>query len=711
MLGRIKIRYILPSLFFLLVAAAVLAVSIPAFLNTRHQLTDSASAKLEALLAARKMTLSGYLRSISEDAALLSDGFAMRTALKDFSAAYHQSGSGQELHRAYVSDNPFPAGQKHKLDQAGDGSAYSAVHARYHPWLRRYVDDRGYYDVFLIDRTGEVVYTTFKEADFATNLATGPWRDTDIAQLFRRVVSGGEKLVFSDFHAYSPSNNDPASFMASAIHDDDGQIIGALAFQMPVDRINQVMQVAAGMGETGETYLVGDDLLMRSNSRFSTDSTILKTKVESQTVRDALAGLSGLKLTEDYRGIPVYSAYTPLTFMGTQWAVLAEIDQSEIEVPVKYTAWVMMLIGVVVGVVATLAGGMAARSLTRPIGALTSAMGCLAQGDLTTHIPGHERRDELGEMAQALQVFKTNAVAMKQMERAQEDARIEAEAEKRHMTLSVAGRFEGDVMGVVGQVSVAATQMENSAQTMSEAASQTNSLAASVANAAQEASGNVQTVASAAEELSASIAEIARQVHQSAAVSRQAREDVARTNQLVDDLVLATSRIGDVAGLINGIASQTNLLALNATIEAARAGEAGKGFAVVAGEVKALANQTAQATDEIVSQIAAVQQGSQSVVAAIRDIEDVIGRVDQISGAIASAVEEQGMATQEIARNVQQAAAGTRDVSRIISSVSEAAVTTGSAARQVLSSAHDLSQNAQELNGSVTVFLDNIRQG
>jgi methyl-accepting chemotaxis protein len=358
---------------------------------------------------------------------------------------------------------------------------------------------------------------------------------------------------------------------------------------------------------------------------------------------------------------------------------------------------------------ALVVGFILARGITRPITGMTEAMRALSRGDLSTAIPGRDKRDEIGTMAEALEVFRNGMMEAEELRKAQDSQKQHAAEERRIAMNALADKFEQSIGEVVGNVTQASSRLQGTAQDMARTAEETSGQSTAVAAASEQVTQNVQTVASATEELSASIREIAQQVAEASRMTNEAVGQARSSTQEVQGLTEAAQRIGDVVRIINDIAGQTNLLALNATIEAARAGEAGKGFAVVASEVKALASQTTKATDEIASQIKAMQEATERSARVITHIAETIDQLSQSSTAIASAVEEQGAATQEIARNVQQAAVGTTEVAGNITQVSQAANVTGSAATSLLSAAGTLSKDGVALKKQVERFLSEIR--
>ena len=350
-----------------------------------------------------------------------------------------------------------------------------------------------------------------------------------------------------------------------------------------------------------------------------------------------------------------------------------------------------------------------ARGITRPILGMTETMRKLAHGDKSVEVPAKDNKDEIGAMGQAVQVFKDSMIETERLRDEQEAQKQRAAAERRQATLDMAAKFEDSVGGIVANVTSRANELQATAQSMAATAEQTTRQTTAVAAASEEATANVQTVASAAEQLTASVHEIGKQIGLSSQMIGDAVKQTGAANDRVQGLAASADKIGEVVRLISDIAGQTNLLALNATIEAARAGDAGKGFAVVASEVKALANQTARATEDIAAQVRAIQEATDASVESIHGVNQTIAKVNEAATSIASAIEQQAAATQEIARNVQQAAVGTQEVSSNIAGVSEAAQQTGAAAAQVLSSSGELSRNGDLLRQQVDTFLRDVR--
>ncbi len=365
----------------------------------------------------------------------------------------------------------------------------------------------------------------------------------------------------------------------------------------------------------------------------------------------------------------------------------------------------IIVFSILLGVVAAWFIGM---GISKPISSITTSMKSLAEGDKSAEIPDQNRKDEVGLMAAAVQVFKDNMIKAEELS-AREAQEAETRQARSQLIEQLTQDFDESVSELLGAVASASTEMETTATSMSDIASKTNDRASTVANAAENASANVQTVAGASEELSSSIQEISRQVSQSAAIAGRAVEQATSTDKQVQGLAVAAQRIGDVIKLISDIAEQTNLLALNATIEAARAGEAGKGFAVVAAEVKELASQTGKATEEIGQQIASIQAETEGAVTEIQSIGKTIAEINEIASTIATAVEQQSSATREIAQNVEQAATGTGDVTSNIMEVTKAASETGAAATQVTGTATELSSKSEQLKAQVEEFLAEVR--
>lgn len=668
---------------------------------------------LSAIRDARYHELELMFSGLRDDMTVVAAANRTRSALEEFEAGWQAIGESplEALQNSYITDNPNPAGSKHLLDEGQGNIAYDLAHGLYHPDFRLLLEVKGLYDIFLVSKDGDVIYSVYKESDFATNLLQGQWKDTGIADAFRAVMASPEqgKIHNSAYRPYAPSNDAPAIFFSTAILDNGGSFAGALIFQAPSSQFNKIMQESGGLGETGETYLVGPDGFLISDSRFTAEPTALSAKTDSEPFRKSIAGESGVQTATDFRGRVVLSAYQPLQVGDERWTVMAEKTMAEIEAPLNDAMVSNAVVAIVVLLVVSVIGFVVSRTVSVPIIRLTGIMGHLVDGQLDTEVTGRERRDEIGRMADAVQTFKENAIKVRALEEEQRQAAERAETEKRAAMNRLADDFEHSVGGIVNGVASAATELNGTAQSMTTISTEVKSQAESVSESSVVASGNVQTVAAASEELASSIQEISRQVAQSTQISDKAVSAVDGTARRMESLRASADKIGEVVNLINDIAEQTNLLALNATIEAARAGEAGKGFAVVASEVKNLANQTAKATDEIGGQVEGVASATREAVDAMTEIAAVIQEMSHISSAIAAAIEEQDAATGEIARNVQEASRNTDEVTSVIGNVTAASSEAGLASEQVLGAANELSEQAELLRNQVNQFVAEVR--
>jgi methyl-accepting chemotaxis protein len=320
--------------------------------HRRNEALSVAFDRLRLFHDLRKAALEDYLKSMASDVRAASESPRVVEAMEKLDFAWKTYGpdARKVLPRLYIEENPAPPNDRAQLLEAGDGSFYSQYHRAFHGWARRFLDHFGYYDAFLINPRGDIVYTVAKERDFATNLKTGPYRKSPLADVFRRaIVNPSAAVDFSDFARYAPSGGDPAAFAAHAITK-GGQIIGVFAVQIPAEPLNELMQFTAGMGTTGETYLVGPDGLMRSQSRFIEAPTLLEVEVDNLAVHKGMAGKSGARIVKDYRGIDVLSVYAPVNFGGQPWILLAEIDRDE-AVPTDLS-WIALAAGILAGLLA-----------------------------------------------------------------------------------------------------------------------------------------------------------------------------------------------------------------------------------------------------------------------------------------------------------------------------------------------------------------------
>ncbi|MCK4841793.1 MAG: methyl-accepting chemotaxis protein [Methylococcales bacterium] len=598
------------------------------------------------------------------------------------------------LQYLYIQNNKNPLGSKNKLLAADKDSLYSRAHRLYHPHINDFLEKFGYYDIFLIDAdSGRVVYSVFKELDFATSLTTGSYANSALGNAFKRANRSSKAETFlEDFSPYSPSYEDPAAFIATPIFD-GGKKIGVLVFQMPIDKINNIMTnnqqwKLLGMGDSGESYIIGADFKTRSLSRFliedkakyltaltesgvarsviniinSKNTNIGLQSVNSTGAKAAISGQTGEQLHDDYRGVSVLSAYAPLNIAGVKWAVLTEIDEEEAYAPAvalqrKIISTILITV-VNIAIFSAIAGIWFAGRTARPMIKMADAMKA-GHGDLTYRLDESEN-DEIAEVAH---YFNT---------------------------------FASSVQTIVREISEYSTQLAAASEQVSINAIQTNGYV-------NDQQSQIEKVATAMNEMAATVLDVARSASQTSEEAKKGEketqaggqviiETIGAINQLNNNISSASKTvrlleqdgqaIGAVLDVIRGIAEQTNLLALNAAIEAARAGEQGRGFAVVADEVRTLASRTQDSTEEIQSMIEKLQKGTvvsatamtdsvklaeEAVVqarggtSALEQITQAITIIDDMTAQIASASEQQSEVAEEINRNIIAISSSAKD--------------------------------------------------
>ncbi len=625
----------------------------------------------------------------------------------------------------YIQNNPNPLGNKHKLIDAKDGSRYSRIHNQYHPAFRQFLEEFEYYDIFLVDsESGDIIYSVYKELDFTTSLIDGPYAKTGIGEAFRaanKLAANGVALI--DFAPYTPSYDGPASFIASPIYDGK-QKLGVLIFQMPIGRINRIMTSDEkwkdiGLGDSGETYLIGQDFKARSMSRFliedkkgfldlmkqvGIDNSVISSmnaketniglqKIETQGVKAALSGKKGFEVFPDYRNINVLSAYTPLNIPGLNWVLMSEIDKDEAFAPVEaMDSKIVKMAFILFIIIAAISAGLGiffANSMTRPIVSLSKTVKDVEENNNLTLRSDVDSKDELGDMGRAFNGMLEKFEALIQQVSSSSTQLASASEEVSAVALESAKNVEQQR----AETEMVATAINEMTATVHEVAQNAQNASGAAASADNEAQSGKAVVS----QTSQAIEQLATEVENAAMVIHTVEED--------------SESIGSVLDVIKNIAEQTNLLALNAAIEAARAGEQGRGFAVVADEVRTLASRTQESTSEIEAMIVKLQSGSKQAVEVMENgrsqaqegaemakeaansldaIVNSIASINEMNTQIAAAAEEQSAVSEEINKNVVN-----------ISSISEQ---TASGAEQTTSASAELSRLATDLQGLIEQF-------
>jgi len=766
----------------ILIGAALL-VAIPVIITSAvlgYNASSSAFSALEhssqsRLMAVRDITkgrIEDYFNTINKQVKTFSHDRMIIDAMKDFTAAYnvYESQSSQPISqvredlRTYyqtqfnptyqkinqgrsanidqwlssldntstllqhklIKENSNALGEKHLLNSLGDNSDYDKTHQLYHPAITDYLEQFEYYDIFLVDsKTGNIVYSVFKELDYATSLTQGAFSNSGIAKVFNKAnaINNTQTTVFSDFSSYAPSYQAPAAFIAAPIFD-NGEKTGVLIFQMPIGKLNQIMThnnqwKNVGLGDSGETYLVGGDKTLRSQSRFliedkegyihaikeaginsdviesiiSKETAISLMPVDSETAVNALAGKSGIKIIDDYRNVPVLSAYAPIKFNGLTWGILAEIDESEafgdaydMSAEIKIYA---VSIGSILIILGTMAGWYFSTSISSPIVSLSRSINEIEDNSDLTYRLDASSTDEIGSASKSLNSMLTKF--QKGLTEVSDNAnRIATAAEQTSVVTEQNSNLLDEQQNQTTQV---ATAMEEMTLTVESVAQNLNETVNAVVTVDEQSNQGHQTM----QNTIGSVNLLANQIEQASKVIR--------------DFETHSSEIVAVLDVIKGVAEQTNLLALNAAIEAARAGEQGRGFAVVADEVRALAGRTQTSTTEIGLVIDKLKASAEQAVDAMEQsqalTQDVVTQsstAEQAFSEVSSSVASIAEMNNQIASAVEEQRATSIDINKNINSISTISSESALGSTQTASASVELAELAIVLRNLVDEF-------